>query len=115
MVHRVKGVGTAATPDCHHGGSDFTTEQSAIGNGHQPRAIQESLHFSAHVGEVRGRAKEDGISGDHLLHAMVEKLILLAASGVLLLEALVAGLASADGGSPKLDELGLPAGGSQRR
>ena len=51
-------------------------QEPAIGHCHQPGAIQQSFHLSAYVGEVRWRAQEDGIGGDHFLHATVEEFIL---------------------------------------
>jgi len=36
-----------------HGGPDFSAEQSAVGQRHQPGAVQQRLHLGAHVGEIR--------------------------------------------------------------
>ena len=114
MVHRVKRVRAAAAPDRHHRRADFPAEQPAIGQRHQSGAIQQRLHFRAHVGEIGWRAQDDRIRRNHLLKARVERIVLLATSGILLIEARIAGLAAADGLAADLDELRFPAGGGQR-
>ena len=115
MVHRVKRVRAAAAPDRHHRRADFPPEQPAVGQRHQPGAIQQRLHFRAHVGEISRRAEDDRVRRDHFLKAWVERIVLLAAPGVLLFETGITGLAAADGLAADLDELGFPAGGGQRR
>ena len=66
MVDGVEGVRPPSPPDGDYGRADLAAPEPIAGQAHQAGAVDQGLHFGADVGEIGGRADDDGIGLGHL-------------------------------------------------
>ena len=100
----------AAAPGGHHGRADLAGQGAAVGLGHHPGPIHESLHLRGDVRKIGRRAQKDGVRGQHLPEHPIEGILPEGATVVPPGHALEAGHAAVEVSASHLDQLGLPTG-----
>ena len=111
VIDRVEDVRASTPSRRNHAGADLAAKGPVVCQSDQAGPVEQRLHLRAYVGEVGGRAQDDGIGLDQFLHAVVEDVVFRGTLPVFVFETLETGKASPDVLASDLDELGFPSGG----